>query len=135
MGMYDYIYCDYPLPKGCGVAQKKAFQTKDFDCQMLTYRITKEGRLIKEVYEYEKTPEEERPFWGTEKWDKGEFYRLCGSMRPKQDTPPIDINFHGDVNFYTSHGLEGEWFEFAARFTDGELQWVRRVTDDEGKHE
>ena len=41
-------------------------------------------------------------------------------------------DFHGDLQFYDfveQADGQGEWFEYVARFTDGQLQWIRRVKD------
>jgi len=43
MGMYDSIYCDYPLPKK-GFEQSE-FQTKDFECSLHYYVILASGDL------------------------------------------------------------------------------------------
>ncbi|MDI3563577.1 hypothetical protein [Bradyrhizobium sp. Arg816] len=91
MGMFDYVKCELPLPDGW----KGELQTKDFEDPYLeTYTIRADGRLIR--------------------------------RRPKYDIDPpgtaygeIDTNFHGILNFY---GLEdGEWHEYDAKFTDGQL--------------
>ena len=44
MGMFDDINVDVKLPCRC---KEKSFQTKDFDCQLDTYTITKEGYLLR----------------------------------------------------------------------------------------
>lgn len=53
MGMFDYIKCEAPLPDGFD----GELQTKDFDCEMTTHIITKDGRLmlgsIRRVHKYE----------------------------------------------------------------------------------
>ncbi len=39
-----------------------------------------------------------------------------------------DINFHGDVRFYTQAGKDNsKWYEYLARFTEGELKWIKRM--------
>jgi hypothetical protein len=54
MGMFDYVRCELPLPDGLdlkheyesrGFKEDKLFQTKDLDCLLDTYTITKDGRL------------------------------------------------------------------------------------------
>lgn len=45
MGMFDDIAVDYPLPTECPC---KDFQSKDLDCNLDRYRITAQGRLIRE---------------------------------------------------------------------------------------
>ena len=44
MGMFDDVMCDVPLPDG----HKGAFQTKDLECTINRYRITKNKRLVRE---------------------------------------------------------------------------------------
>lgn len=68
MGMFDTIACHYPLP---GLADPTSinFQTKDLECLLTHYTITREGRLIKHHKEYEERPEEELPLYGTPAWN------------------------------------------------------------------
>ncbi len=87
----------------------------------------KEGAILHEV-RIESVPESERPAWGTPDWETP-WGRLFGSLRavPVGDR---DTGFHGDLQFYklVEHvDGQGEWFEYVARFTDGQLQWLRRV--------
>lgn len=45
MGLYDYVYCKYPLPHP--TMQDRQFQTKDIgDPYMNQYEITVDGRLV-----------------------------------------------------------------------------------------
>jgi hypothetical protein len=128
MGMFDYIRCEKPLPDGFA----GELQTKDFGCEMVTHVITSDGRLMLDDGHNEIVPEEDRPYYGTEKWDHP-LFKICGSVRrvPKY----IDANFHGIVYF---GGLETIGFEpderwgprgrpiykghdYRAKFTDGNL--------------
>lgn len=125
MGMFDRIKCEYSLPDP--LVQDEIFQTKSLDCLLDDYTITSDGRLILHEVRYEPVPAEERPFHGTDEWDKNPFLQLIGSLRsvPLGDTP---LPYHGDIVFYTSLDADGrEWFEYKARFTEGALQWIRRV--------
>lgn len=47
MGMFDYLYCDYPLP-GKKLEFITEFQTKDLDCSLSAYRITADGNLYEQ---------------------------------------------------------------------------------------
>jgi hypothetical protein len=38
-----------------------------------------------------------------------------------------DLNYHGDMNFYTIY--HGEWIEFKARFTDGQLESLTLIPE------
>ncbi len=47
MGMYDDLTCHYPLPGQCSAeAAGFNFQTKDLDCLLAHYIISKDGRLL-----------------------------------------------------------------------------------------
>ena len=51
MGMFDTIYCYYPLP-GDVKPTKPDFQTKDLECFLEVYKISKEGFLTKNGLPY-----------------------------------------------------------------------------------
>lgn len=38
-----------------------------------------------------------------------------------------DLNFHGDMEFYTSGDKREEYVDLVARFTDGQLQYIKKV--------
>lgn len=116
MGMFDYLQCDYPLPDG-RVVEGPVFQTKEFDCFMNIVRITSAGRIILQDSHYEDVPKAERPYPDA---PDGSFKALCGCMRRVVDGES-DAEFHGDLNFYGDPG------DFIARFTDGQLQWIKPV--------
>jgi hypothetical protein len=72
MGMFDNIKCEHPLPDGFDDNLKR-FQTKSLDCELATYTITKDGKLVCDVAGQ----------YGTE---RGEV-----------------PNFTGEIEFYTSN--------------------------------
>lgn len=141
MGMFDDITVKYPLPDT--EAQGLSFQTRSLDNLMDHYIITEDGRLIKEHWDYENTPEEEKPFPN----DANPLKALFGSMRRVEGSyRRIDMEYHGDVIFYGDEyhedppvlnpipgeegghrGPSGEWYEYRARFSDGKLSWIRRI--------
>lgn len=45
MGLYDTIQCEYPLPEASH--QDLDFQTKDLECFLGTYTVTRDGRLMR----------------------------------------------------------------------------------------
>lgn len=97
MGLFDTITCEVPLPEA--EHQDLEFQTKDLECLMLHYVITRDGRLVRKA-------------------GRG---LLQGPVR--DSTWP----HHGDLRFYTSTG-DGEarqWIEYVARFTHGRVEWIR----------
>ncbi len=98
MGMFNTITCEYELPDP--EVQNHLFQTKDlFENVLEEYIITSSGTMIWCKKEYEETPEEERPNWGTPAWD-GTTSKLMGCMRVKNQTD-IEMDFTGVFNFYT----------------------------------
>lgn len=100
MGMFDTIRCEYPLPDE--KVQNESFQTKSLDRLLDEYTITKRGRLILHKHQHYQSK--------------------------KQD---FEIAYHGDLTFYTSMGDRQdnthEWFEYKARFTEGTVQWIKRI--------
>jgi len=145
MGMFDYIRCEVPLPDGW---QADELQTKDFDCEMITHVITKDGRLMLDNGHNETVPLLERSLWKAE-WGEGEeaekahpLEALCGCMRrvPKM----ADSNFHGVVNFYgletlryepdERYGTRGrpiyKSHDYNAKFIDGQLASIELIPED-----
>lgn len=129
--MYDEIKCEYPLPHFRQL-QDHVFQTKDTPEQyMFSYTITKYGRLV--MYRYVSV---EKEIIG----DEGEKIKAT-IHTPEGD--PIDQNIHGDIFFYTylrgeelekyglnvDDGKDGKWIEYKARFTEGNLQWIKIVSE------
>ena len=125
MGMFDYLRCEAPLPDGFdGVCQ-----TKDFECDMVTHRITRDGRLmLTRIDRVETVPKAERPYPDASDDD---FRSLAGSVR--YITSEHDANFHGLVNFYTGTGDREsgtwQWREYNAKFTDGKLVSIEQVSE------
>ena len=156
MGMFDNLRVEAPLPDP--EYQERTFQTKSLDCSLSDYTITRDGRLVLRQVEWEMTPEEERPYYGTEMWERGGFFHLCGMARARSARDVTLDAFHGDIIFYetvnapddalfaidfragTTSVLEADGTAtpiqpivvyYQARFTDGRLQWIRRVTQEE----
>lgn len=129
MGMFDYIRCELPLPDGWEAPE---LQSKDFDCEMVTHVISKDGKMMLDRGHNEEAPLLERSMWKAE-WGTSEkaqedhaLEALCGCIRrvPKY----VDANFHGHVNFY-GHDREKNWHEYNAKFTDGKLVEIATVPD------
>lgn len=161
MGMFDYILIEgHELPGIAPERLERAhtseeeggredlagkpvvFQTKDLENCLGTY-VVKDGRLYERIYEHEDVPEEERPYYGKPEWDEGgpvfgkDFYRRSGSRRVVGHHDR-DLEYHGDLVFYATKkdlGLAGEYrmglVDFRARFTEGDLQWIRPYDEDE----
>jgi len=99
MGLFDTIYCEYPLPNP--EYQALDFQTKNLDCGMDTYTITRDGRLIRRA----------------RKGVRGQVGE-------------IECPLHGDIRIYTSLRNEDSpenrtWVEYVVRFTHGRVEWIR----------
>lgn len=115
MGMFDYVKCEAPLPDGWR-PKDGLFQTKDFDCDMVVHVITADGRLMLErIDETQIVPKHERPY-PNEPDDT--LMGMCGMLRSIKSKH--DANFHGVMRFYGG-GLENDWHEYRAKFTDGQL--------------
>lgn len=139
MGLFDIVIVEYPLPDS-GAGTVKQWQTKDFDPPyMKQYKITTAGRLLRERIHYEDRSDQKAP--------KDSLESLRGCMTPIHEALE-DLNYHGILNFYGSahsgelvrislqpatfgqdlnHADEVEWFEYNAKFTDGELVGIEQV--------
>ena len=102
MGLFDTVRCDYPLPDAAH--QSLEFQTKDFERSLDEYLITRDGRLVRRA----------RP-------------RETGLVRD------VECPFHGDVRIYDldPHKERG-LVEYVVRFTNGRVEWVRRLDNETG---
>jgi hypothetical protein len=102
MGMFDTIYCEYPLPDARH--QYLDFQTKNLECLLDTYTITVDGRLVRRA----------RRGWGA-------------GAGPERD---IEWPLHGDIRIYTSVKSEDPpWVEYVVRFTHGVVEWIRPLAE------
>ena len=119
MGMFDYLRVDRQLPDGTDGSTAQ-FQTKDFECSMVEYQISAEGRLLQPIWHSEEVPKEQRPFPN----DEG-FLGLAGSMRTVVDRMH-DMNHHGIVNFYRWDAAAKKLHEYNAKFTEGQLVGITR---------
>lgn len=93
MGMFDTLHFEYPLPDP--QHQNLDFQTKDLECALLDFTVTRDGRLI------------------------GRVGRFGGGPGRETEYP-----FHGDLQFYTSTA-DKTWIEYVARFKYGHVQWIQ----------
>jgi hypothetical protein len=131
MGMFDTVYCNYPLPVSKKVIdtgfdyQGHDYQTKDLDNFLNVYTITEEGDLIEKVVERE--------------WIDDDSAFLKGYMK-EISSHDEKIDFHGIINFYTYHTInkmvEGEkkettiTLDYEAKFTDGKLQSITLLDEE-----
>lgn len=160
MGMYDDLRVEAALPDA--EYQGRTFQTKSLGCGLSTYTITSAGRLVLRQVQWEAVPEEERPLYGTEVWERGGLARISGSMRERLVEDVVLDDFHDDIIFYDTvnapngalyainfqegttafFGEDGTTTPFTpvmvyykARFSDGWLQWIRRISQTEADAE
>lgn len=118
MGMFDEIKCEAPLPETPIPPPGDVFQTKDTPDQRMTrYTITADGKLTWRPYHMETVPKEDRKYP-----DEDGIFGLIGSIR-RVEQDPVAIAYHGDICFYAAGGRYGDggWWEYRARFTDGQL--------------
>jgi CRISPR/Cas system CMR-associated protein Cmr5 small subunit len=141
--MFDTIFVKKKLPltkelKALDVKWEELdFQTKDLDNALDTYEITKSGKL--------------RYLWQKREWkEDGESF--LGGYYDVVEEEWKDVDFHGTINFYTSHCtnvtkhwdylddedqlsfdnielIHGDdwWFEFDASFTKGKLDSIKLI--------
>lgn len=160
MGMYDQLRVEAALPNP--EYQDRTFQTKSLECCLSDYTITGDGRLVLREVEWEATPDEEMPYYGTPEWERGGFARIAGMLREKSARDVTLDDFHGDIIFYasvnapddavfavnlregttgvlevdgTTTPIEPITVYYKARSTDGRLQWIRRITKEEAYRE
>ncbi len=96
MGMFDYIYCYYPLKEFEGLDQTKIdFQTKDLGCDLTRYTITPQGRLLQH-------------------------------FGPRDNVKYHDKKYHGIIRMYNLRptGTNYHWIEYEVKFTDGTLNEI-----------
>ncbi len=95
MGLFDTIFCEYPLPDARH--QALDFQTKDLECTLGKYTITRDGRLLRHARRSGRGPERD-----------------------------IEWPLHGDVSIYTHVAAEDpSWIEYVVRFTHSRVEWIR----------
>lgn len=127
--MFDHVECRYPLPDSTEKAQNALFQTKAFGDGftggfMDDYTITEEGTLVLHTKSYEIVPDKERPYYGKPEWDKNPLFQMIGSMKSIPEGDEVK-EYHGIINIYTD--IDGEWFEYEIKFTDGKVSGIKRI--------
>ena len=144
MGMFDTIFIKKKLPlskelKSLDVKWEEIdFQTKDLDNALDTYEITKSGKL--------------KHLWQRREWREDSNDSFLGGYFKVVEEEWKEVDFHGTINFYTSHCtndtkhwdyfddedqltfddielIHGDdwWFEFEATFTKGKLDDIRLI--------
>ena len=127
MGMFDYISCEMPLPRGGAntiptFRYDHQFQTKDLVNGLIEYKIGKDKTLYERKIEYE-----ERELTEEEKKDRdsGGFWSPMWSMEEKSHEWVKD-NFTGYITFYDIlHDVDGThdgWVDYRIHVKNGEVQ-------------
>jgi hypothetical protein len=121
MGMFDTLYCDYPLLDN--EVQHESFQTKDFSCVLDTYRITTDGRLYHEP-DNELT-DDETLFREADYLDfQGAIKFYTFIERPFE--PPL-WTFAEGTDEPQGQVAEREWYEYHAMFVGGIVSQIVRT--------
>jgi hypothetical protein len=127
MGMFDYISCEMPLPRGGAntiptFRYDHQFQTKDLVNCLIEYKIGKDKILYEKKVEYE-----ERELTEEEKKDKdsGGFWSPMWSMEEKSHEWVKD-NFTGYITFcdilYDVDSTHHAWVDYRVHVKSGEVQ-------------
>jgi hypothetical protein len=128
MGMFDNIVCKAPLPlpkKFKGLSdnwKEEIFQTKDLECALFNYTITKNGLLHRKVIENEYIPftEEEKQAPDFRSWTP--WKEVIEKNRYHEP-----VEYHGTIQFYIDLSYTDEkdvWLEFKAYFVYGKLDKI-----------
>jgi hypothetical protein len=127
MGMFDYINCEMPLPRGGAntvptFRYDHQFQTKDLANALIEYKIGKDKILYEKKVEYE-----ERELTEEEKKDKdsGGFWSPMWTMEEKSHEWVKD-NFTGYITFYDVlndvDSTHDAWVDYRVHVKNGEAQ-------------
>lgn len=99
MGMFDYLYCEIPLPGNSPFGKETEFQTKDTtDQYLVTHKITKDGDLV-----------------------------VLGSNRVGFQTKDKTVLQNDDIFFYDIDEKTKKWWEFVAKFKGGKCHDIQLV--------
>jgi hypothetical protein len=134
MGMFDYISCEMPLPRGGAdtiptFRYDHQFQTKDLVNCLIEYKIGKDKILYEKKVEYE-----ERELTEEEKKDKdnGAFWHAGWAMEEKSHEWVKD-DFTGYITFYDIlHDVDGThdaWVDYRVHVKKGEVQGDVELTE------
>lgn len=139
MGMFDILIVEVPLPDA-GAAEVREWHTKDFaDPFMENYKITADGRLLHERIHLEDRSDPQysigsnKRFVGCstrihEGWDDVHFHGILSFQGDENSGETRLISFTADgVGKDLFHPEPAEWFEYKAKFTDGQLVSIERV--------
>lgn len=124
MGMFDSLYCKYPLP--IPEVQEMQFQTKDLDNFLNNYLIDENGVLWREDYDTEDRSDPNA---------KG-IVRLFGCMTRVNQKWVAVSDFNDEIEFYSEYPSYGEkrehcgWTSFLAQFKNGQMTSIQIKEND-----
>ena len=103
MGMFDELYCEYPLPDK--EVQDFWFQTKSLSCKLKRYKIDKDGQLYID---------------DRNDWDLDE---------PRLNNDWVPLNTTEMIKFYTSINRvdKYEWYEYKVIINKGKVFSLEKI--------
>ena len=132
MGLYDHVELEEGLtlpsyPEEAPSPDAVNWQTKDIDRPLMaTFRITTDGRLLKEECHYEEVPPEERPYADNEDVDENDFRYFVGMRRKVHDGWIERRDYHGRFRMIASVDRVDGLLEYRVTFTHGRLEGFER---------
>jgi len=114
MGMFDTIQVKIQLPGYSFITDEK-FQTKSFECLLENYIITANREIYRELWDYEWIENPDTPLGK-------QLVKIDGTYRRDYLT-----DLHGDIIFYSGELIEGNRYDYFARFGYGTLDriWMK----------
>lgn len=115
MGLFDTIRLERAYPE-YDIPASLECQSKSLYASACKFTITADGKLVEHLFRYEPDPENTHP------------------ILSKMPTKAISIgekviDFHGDISLVYQHDSDDCVRELVARFTHGQLEWLRRVEE------
>ena len=133
MGLFDTVelYDGVHLPEYPDAdtpAEDVDWQTKGIDRpSMATFRITADGRLLKEECHTEAVPPEDRPYADRDDVGEGDLRYMAGSLRRVHDGWIERDNYHGRFQITHSFETRESLVTYQVTFTHGRLEGFERV--------
>ena len=114
MGMFDTIRIELQLP-GYSYVTNEEFQTKSFECLLENYVISDNRQIYRELWDYEWIEKPDAPLGK-------QLIKIDGTYRRDYLT-----DLHGDIIFYSGELIEGNRYDYFARFSYGTLDriWMK----------
>jgi hypothetical protein len=125
--LYDGVHLP-EYPKAVTPAEDVDWQTKGIDRpSMTTFRITADGRLLKEEYHTEEVPPEDRPYADREDVEEGDLRYMAGSLRRVHDGWIERGDYHGRFQITHSFDALDSLLTYEVTFTHGRLEGFERM--------